>query len=250
MKISIITVCFNSAKTIEKTIQSLASQTYNNIEHIIVDGNSKDATLEIIKKYENQISKWISEPDKGLYDAMNKGVQLATGDVIGILNSDDFYTNNTILSEIAQAFSDNSIDAVFGDIHFVRQNNLLKSVRKYSGKTFRTCLFRWGFMPPHPSFFVRKIFYEKFGAYDITFDISGDYELMVRFLYLHKLKYKYLNIDMVAMRLGGASTKSLKTLLYDNNRNVIRACRSNGVYTNIFMVSVRYIQKIVELFNK
>jgi len=250
LKISIITVSFNSASTIEETINSVLSQDYPNIEYIIVDGLSHDNTIDIVKKYANLFNgrlKFVHEKDKGIYDAMNKGILLATGDIIGILNSDDFFTNDSVISNVAQAFLDTLVKVVFGDIHFFTSNNSAKSIRKYSGKTFRPWMFRFGFMPPHPSFFVRKDLYDKFGVYDVSFDISGDYELMVRFLYVNKLKYRYLNVDMVAMRIGGASTKSIKTLIIDNNQNVIKACRSNGVYTNIIMVSTRYVQKILEI---
>ena len=171
---------------------------------------------------------------------------MASGDIIGIINSDDFYKSNNVIASVANAFNDNSIEIVFGNIQFVNPNNKIRIVRKYSGKGFRPWMFRWGIMPPHPSFFTRKSCYEKYGMYNSTFNISGDYDLMVRFLLVKKLKYKYMDLDMVIMRLGGASTKSIRSLLINNNYNVIRACRENGVYTNIFMVSLRYIKKILE----
>ena len=253
MKISIITVTYNSEKTINDTIQSVLTQSYSNIEYIIIDGKSNDSTLEIIKEYLplfNGRLKYISEKDSGIYDAMNKGIKLASGDIIGIINSDDFYKSNNVIASVANAFNDNSIEVVFGNIQFVNPNNKIRIVRKYSGKGFRPWMFRWGIMPPHPSFFTRKSCYEKYGMYNSSFNISGDYDLMVRFLLVKKLKYKYMDLDMVIMRLGGASTKSIRSLLINNNYNVIRACRENGVYTNIFMVSLRYIKKISELIFK
>ena len=253
MKISIITVSYNSAASIRNTIESVLSQTYPDIEYIVVDGLSNDKTVDIIKEFEPRFDgcmRWISEKDKGMYDAMNKGIRMASGDIIGILNSDDFFSSNHVISQIAEAFSDEKIGVVFGDIHFVKQDNLSKSVRKYSGKNIKPWMFRWGILPPHPSFYARNTLYNELGTYDISFDISGDYELMIRFLYVHKSKYKYLNFDMVAMRLGGTSTKSFKTILVDNNKNVIRACLTNGLYTNIFMVSIRYIKKMIELLIK
>lgn len=251
MKISIITVALNSGATIRDTIESVLFQKYTDIEYIIIDGLSTDNTVNIIVEYEpsfNGRMLWISEADIGMYDAMNKGIQMASGEIIGILNSDDFFTDEQIISKIAESFLDNSIGAVFGNLHFIKKDNLSKSIRKYSGKVFKPWMFRWGFMPPHPTFFVRKIFYKKWGTYDISFDISGDFELMIRFLYVHRLKYKYLNIDMVAMRLGGTSTKSFRSMLLLNNKNIIRACKSNNIYTNIFMIFVRYILKIYEFF--
>jgi glycosyltransferase involved in cell wall biosynthesis len=234
-------------------MESVLTQIFSNIEYIVVDGNSKDNTVAIIKEIEPFFKgrmHWISEPDKGIYDAMNKGIKMATGEIIGILNSDDIYTSTTIISDVASAFVRNDIGAVFGDLHYFKGKDTLKSYRKYSGKFFRPWMFRWGFMPPHPSFFVRKEFYDKWGTYDSSFDISGDYELMVRFLYVKKLTYRYLDLDMVAMRLGGASTKSIKSIIFDNNKNIVRACRSNGVYTNFFMISFRYIFKIIEMATK
>jgi glycosyltransferase involved in cell wall biosynthesis len=163
MKISIITVCYNSATTIEKTILSVASQTYLNIEYIIVDGSSKDNTLEILKRHENKISKWISEPDKGLYDAMNKGVAMATGDLIGILNSDDTFNSKTVIEEIAKFHKNNSIDASVGNIVQHRENG--KIVRLYSSKYWSPQKLTIGFMPPHPSIFFKKQLFEKYGDY-------------------------------------------------------------------------------------
>ncbi len=253
MKISIITVAFNSAKTISDTIESVLIQTYSEVEFIIVDGCSTDNTVDIIKEYVPKFNgrlHWISEPDSGIYDAMNKGIKIATGDIIGILNSDDVYTLPTIISEVASAFVTANIGVLFGDLHYFKGQDTFKSYRKYSGRHFKPWMFRWGIMPPHPTFFVIKEYYDRWGIYDKSFDISGDYELMVRFLLVKKIKYKYLNIDMVAMRLGGASTKSLKSIIFDNSRNIIRACKSNHIYTNFFMISFRYIFKIVEMVNK
>lgn len=253
MKISIITVAYNSSLTIKDTFNSVLAQTYSDIEYIVVDGNSEDITVDIIKEYEHLFKtrmQWISEPDDGIYDAMNKGIKMATGDIIGILNSDDIYSSSSVISDVASAFAATDIAVLFGDLHYFKGQNPLKSVRKYSGKPFRPWMFRWGYMPPHPTFFVRKECYEKWGVYDKSFDISGDYELMIRFLLVHKVKYKYMHADMVAMRLGGASTKSIKSIIFDNNQNIIKACRSNGIYTNFLMISARYIFKIVEMANK
>jgi glycosyltransferase involved in cell wall biosynthesis len=247
MKISLLTVSFNSASTIKDTIESICSQDYKNIEYIIVDGNSTDRTIEIIKSYDSFISKWISEPDKGIYDAMNKAIQMATGDVVGILNSDDFYFNNQIVSQIANAFSDESIDTVFGDLVFIDPNNLDKVVRKYSSAKWYPSKFARGFMPAHPTVFIRRKYYEQFGLFKTDYKIAADYELLIRFLYVHKLKYKYLPITMVKMRRGGVSSRNWKSNLILNDE-IIRACTENGIKTNVFKVYPKYFTKLFELF--
>lgn len=248
MKVSIVTVSYNSEKTIKDTIESVLWQDYPDIEYIIVDGGSTDSTINIIDEYQSKFVgrlSYISESDKGIYDAMNKGIMRTTGEIVGIINSDDFYSNSHVISRVVEEFSSNQIGALFGNLHFVCPDNLRKSVRAYSSKFCTPFWFRFGLIPAHPTFFVLGKYYKQFGLYDITFDISGDFDLMIRFLKVHRLKYKYLDYDMVTMRTGGASTKTLKTILFDNNRNVIRACRNNHIYTNIFMVSFRYIFKLV-----
>lgn len=246
MKISIITATYNSGSTLRDTIRSVLSQSYPDIEYIIVDGGSKDNTLEIVNEYKDKISKVISEPDKGIYDAMNKGICMATGDIVGILNSDDFFTSGNVVENIVKAFKSNDIDAVFGDIHFVKPDNLNKSVRYYSSSIFRPALFRFGFMPAHPSFYVKRTCYEKYGLYDLNYKIASDYDLLIRFLYVNKITYKYLNMDFVTMRVGGASTENVKSRVV-LNKEIVRACRKYGIYTNLFILSLKYIYKIFEL---
>ena len=246
MKISIITATYNSGSTLRDTIRSVLSQSYPDIEYIIVDGGSKDNTLEIINEHKDKISKVISEPDKGIYDAMNKGIRMATGDIVGILNSDDFFTSTDVIENIAKAFESNDIDAVFGDIHFVKPDNLKRPVRHYSSSIFRPALFRFGFMPAHPSFYVKRICYEKYGLYDLNYKIASDYDLLIRFLYVNKITYKYLNMDFVTMRVGGVSTENVKSRVV-LNKEIVRACRKYGIYTNLFVLSLKYIYKIFEL---
>ena len=243
MKVSIITASYNSASTITGCIVSVNKQTYKNIEHIIVDGYSKDNTLEIINSIPNRVSKIISEPDKGIYDAMNKGIQLATGDVIGILNSDDFFTSDDVITKIVSVFKTNTIDGVYGDICFVNPLNLNKVVRYYSSAWFNPSLFRFGFMPAHPSFYVRKKCYDEFGLHKIDYKIAADYELLIRYLKVHQLKTHYLNFCVVTMRTGGYSTRNLKSN-WILNKEIVRGCRENGIYTNMMILSLKYIVKI------
>jgi glycosyltransferase involved in cell wall biosynthesis len=245
MKISIITTTYNSEATIRDTLESVNAQTYPHIEHIIVDGNSKDNTLEIVKKYGKRVSILISEPDKGIYDAMNKGIKAATGDVIGILNSDDFFTSNDVISAVVSTFKNNDIDAVFGDIHYVKPDNLNKCVRYYSSAAFNPSLFKFGIMPAHPSFYVKRSCYEKYGLYSLDYKIASDFDLLIRFLYTHKIKYRYLKKDFVTMRTGGASTKNLNSRMLLNKED-LKACRKYGIATNIFMIMFKYLYKIFE----
>jgi glycosyltransferase involved in cell wall biosynthesis len=248
MKISVITVSRNAVNTIMNTIESLRSQDYKDIEYIVVDGNSNDGTLELIKSQEANIAKWISEPDRGIYDAMNKAIGMASGEVVGILNSDDFYSANNILSHVAQSFEDPALDAVFGDLVVVSANNLKKVIRTYSSANWHPDKFARGFMPAHPTFFVRRKYYEQIGLFKTDYKIAADYELLIRFLYVHKLKFKYLPINMVTMRKGGVSSSGIMSNIILNDE-IIRGCRENGIDTNIFKVYPKYFVKFFELFN-
>ena len=246
MKVSIITATFDSASTIRDTIESVISQDYINIEHIIVDGASNDETVNIAKGYGNKISRIISEPDKGIYDAMNKGIRVATGDIIGILNSDDFFTSTDVISTIVKNFKQNDIDALYGDVHFVHPNNLDKPVRYYSSKIFKPSLFRYGFMPAHPSFYMRKSCYDLYGLYALDYKIASDYDLLIRYLYKYKVNCKYIQQDFVTMRTGGVSTENMQSRIV-LNREIIRACNRYDIRTNMFLLSLKYLYKIFEL---
>lgn len=247
MKISIITATYNSAQTIHETMESVLAQTYKDIEYIIVDGASKDNTIDIVQKYQDRFNgklKFISEPDKGLYDAMNKGIAMASGDVIGILNSDDFFSSNIVLEQISKNIE--GVDCVFGDIHYVRPNNLKVCVRYYSSKIFRPWLLRFGIMPAHPSFYCRREVYIKHKGYSLDYKIAADYDMMVRLFYNAKISYRYLPLDFVTMRTGGLSTANVANRKLLTKEDVI-ACKKNGMYTNIFFISLKYLKKITEL---
>lgn len=249
MKFSIITVSYNSSATIRDTIESLLAQSYSNIEYIIVDGLSKDNTVDIIKEYEPKFKgrlRWVSEKDKGLYDAMNKGIDMATGDVVGIINSDDFYHKADVISKIADAFKQPDVEAVFADVRFVNPENLDKTVRYYSSKNFSPNRFRFGFMPAHPTFFTYKKFFDEFGYYKTDYKIAADYELLIRFLHTNKLNYKYLPLDVMKMRTGGASTASIKSNIL-LNKEIVRACHENGIKTWFPLLLFKYFIKIFEL---
>ena len=206
MKISIITVCFNSAKTISDTINSVASQDYPEIEHIIVDGGSTDGTLDILEKAPSVVS-FVSEPDKGIYDAMNKGIAIATGDVVGILNADDFYVSDNVISLIADAFLDKNVDICYADLVYVQQHDTSQVVRYWKSKPFVPGLFRYGWMPAHPTFFVRKSYFHELGNYDLSFKLQSDFELTMRYLEIFRLNAIYLPVIIIKMRMGGVSNK-------------------------------------------
>lgn len=250
MKISIITVTFNSEKTLADTIESVLNQTYPNIEYLIIDGNSKDRTMDVVRRYlqaNDERIKVLSEPDKGIYDAMNKGIRMASGDVIGILNSDDFFTSHSIIESVAHAFEqDSSLDMVYGDVHFVNDDNPDKCVRYYSSKIFRPWMFRFGMMPAHPSCYIRRECFEKYGLYSLDYKIASDFELLLRFIYKAKIKIKYLPLDFVTMRMGGVSTAGLKSYLFHNREDVL-ACKRNGVWTCLPLFMLKYLYKVFEL---
>ena len=247
MKFSIITTTYNSAATIGDTVRSVADQIFDGeVEYIIIDGGSTDATLEVLAAYMDVVTTIVSESDKGLYDAMNKGIRMATGDVVGILNSDDFYTSSDVLATVAREFERNGVDAVFGDVHFVDPKNLDNCVRYYPSRHFVPAAMRYGFMPAHPSFYVKRECYVRYGGYDLSYRIASDYDLMVRFFHKHKISYAYINKDMVTMRTGGLSTKNLKNRLLITVEDV-KACRKNGLYSNILLMSLKYFYKVFEL---
>ena len=249
MTISLITATYNSGKTGEDTLRSVLAQTYKEIDYWVVDGGSKDDTMDIVRKYEPLFGgrlHWISEPDRGIYDAMNKGISHSTGDVVGILNSDDHFTSNDVLERVAAEMqADNTLDAVYGDIHFIKDGAPDRIVRYYSSKPFRPFWLRFGFMPAHPSFYARREVFEKHGLYSLDYKIAADYDMMVRLFLKHRIKAKYMPMDFVTMLMGGLSTKGVRSRVVLVSEDV-KACLTYGFYTNRFMISLKFLYKIFE----
>lgn len=245
--VTVITVAFNSAATIEDTILSVIEQSYSNIEYLIIDGGSTDGTLDIIKKYEGKIDYWVSEKDSGIYDAMNKGISLATGDYIGMLNSDDFFSDASAMDGIVSGALSSNADAVFSCLDIVDPSNLDRILRKYRISRFSLFMLRIGVMPPHPTFYCRKSCYEMAGGYRTDFRIAADFEMLVRLLIKENITWHFIDKVTVKMRSGGLSSSGIKSRLVVN-REIIRACSVNGLYTNIFILALKAPVRLRELF--
>ena len=243
MKVSIITVSYNSARTIRATIESVLSQDYPNLEYLIVDGGSTDGTVAILREYADRITRWVSEKDEGMYDAMNKGIAMATGDVIGILNSDDTYLTNYVVSKMMQALTAAQADVVFADLILVDQHHPEKVLRYYDSGNFKPSKFRYGWMPAHPTVFIRKPIYDAVGPFVTDYKIAADYEMLIRVLAVHAASYCYVAKPIVRMRSGGASTAgwSRNWIL---NQEIVRACRANGIQTNMGLLLLKIPAKL------
>jgi glycosyltransferase involved in cell wall biosynthesis len=243
MKISVITVVYNNEKTIESAITSVLAQTYLNVEYIIVDGGSKDDTNKIIQKYLHHNIKYISEKDNGIYDAINKGIMLSTGDVVGILNSDDFFADEGVLNRVANGFErDISLQAVYSDIAFVSSKDHSKIGRYYSSKKFKKWMFRFGFQPAHPTFYVKRETFERLGYYRTDIKISGDFELLLRFIWINKIKVAYIDDLWVKMRVGGVSTSGFKSTI-KLNKEVLDALKINDIKSVYLLLYLKYVIK-------
>jgi glycosyltransferase involved in cell wall biosynthesis len=247
VKVSIITICYNSQETLEDTIKSVLAQDYNDIEYIIIDGASKDNTPKIIEKYKNCISHVTSEPDKGIYDAMNKGVEKANGDLVGILNSDDFYANNSVISNIVAAINKNNSDSIYADLVYVDRMNPKKTIRTWRSGEYKHNLFLKGWMPPHPTFFVKKWVYEKYGKYNTSLKSAADYEFMLRVLHKHGISTSYFPETITKMRTGGESNASLNNRLRANSEDR-KAWKLNGLKPNLFTLIRKPLSKIKQFF--
>ena len=248
-KISIITVAFNSAKTIKGTIESIISQDYYNIEYLIIDGGSTDGTLDIVKSYSEHVKYYVSEPDNGIYDAMNKGIKAATGDVIGILNSDDFYPNSFVLSNVAKLFQKYSCDAVYGDLVYVKANDINKIKRYWQAGEYSTSKIKNGWMLPHPTFFVKKKIYTRYGLYDTDLKSAADYEMILKLLYKHNISVHYLPMILVNMRMGGESNKSFWNRIKANKQDSL-AWTKNQLNKPMFVRLKKPLQKLKQFFLK
>lgn len=233
MKISIITVCYNSGKTIEDTFKSVQSQSYKDIEYIVIDGGSKDNTLELINQYKEIIDYSVSEKDNGLYDAMNKGIEKATGDVIGFLNSDDLFCDDMAVEKVMNVFNENSkIDSVYADIYYVDQNNTDKIVRKWITGKQKT--FKKGWHPAHPTLYIKKKVYNQYGGFNLKFKLASDFEIMLRFIEKYKISTIYLPEPLIKMRLGGETNKSVENI-FRQNKECIKAFKDNDLKVNSIM---------------
>lgn len=228
MKLSIITVCYNCAKTIGQTLHSVQQQTHPEIEHIVVDGGSTDITLKIIATQGSHVSKLVSEPDKGIYDAMNKGLAMATGDVIGFINADDFYPSPEVLATVAAAFASSGAECCYGDLCYVQQNDVSRVVRYWKSCSFRPGLFEQGWCPPHPTFFVRREVYQRLGGFNLSYKIAADVELMARFLAVGGISSHYIAQVLVHMRMGGTTNRSLRNII-NQNREIRRGLLALGL---------------------
>lgn len=248
MKISIITSVYNNKNTIAESIESVLSQTYKNIEYIIVDGASTDGTVDIIKQYQNKISTFISEPDEGIYDGLNKGIELATGDIIGFLHSDDLYQHNQVIETVAQSFKDEQVDSLYGDLTYVSKNDTSNVVRNWKSGNFSIKKLHQGWMPPHPTFFVKRKIYEKAGVFDNNFKIAADYDIILRFLGKYLITTHYIPEVLIKMRVGGKSNKSLKNLFLKSKED-IQAMKKNGV-GHLPGIIIKNISKIPQFLQK
>jgi glycosyltransferase involved in cell wall biosynthesis len=248
MKLSIITISYNSFATIEDTIKSVLSQNFDNLEYIIIDGNSTDSTLEIINKYRNRISKIISEKDNGIYDAMNKGVFLASGDVIGILNSDDFYEDHNVLQDVMTCFeNDPELSILYGDLVYVKNKNINKAVRNWVSKPYYRNFFENGNVPPHPTLFVKSSVYKEVGHFDLQYKLAADYEFMLRAFKRNIFKSIYINRLIVRMRLGGATNRNFVNIL-NGNKEIIHAWKNNQLTPPIFLMLIRFYKRMIQFF--
>jgi glycosyltransferase involved in cell wall biosynthesis len=245
LRISIITIVYNNHETIGDAIESVLGQTYPNIEYIVIDGQSTDGTVKIVQSYGNRISKFISEPDRGLYDAINKGIGLATGDVVGLLHSDDVFYTTDVISKVIGAFQSHGTDSVYGDLLYVQKNNTNKNVRNWVSGNYRRDNFLLGWMPPHPTFYVKREVYQRLGLYNTDFKSAADYELMLRYLYKHQITTTYIPEKLVKMRVGGKSNITLKNRIRANQEDY-QAWIINDLQPYFFTRFLKPLRKLMQ----
>lgn len=249
MKVSIITVVYNGAEHIRDCIESVINQTYTNIEYIIVDGNSTDETVNIVHSYGTKVARFVSEPDNGLYDAMNKGIRLATGDVIGLLNADDFYRHDRVIENMVATFARMDSDAVYGDMLYVDRTDTRKLKRYWRSGWYHDGAFLWGWMPGHLSFFAKRRLYEQYGSFRLDMKSAADYELMLRFIHKNGAKLGYMDEVTIVMRAGGISNSSLKNRLRANSEDRL-AWDYNGLTPYFFTLWLKPLRKLKQYVSK
>ncbi len=246
MKISVITVCYNSARTLERALQSVAKQDWRNVEHIVIDGGSSDGSVEILEAFRSRLAFLVSESDTGIYDAMNKGLAHASGEVICFLNADDQYATENVLTFVATKMQEHKADALMGDVGFFHENNPNRMVRRYRSSRFAPERLAWGWMPAHPALFIRNEVFRRVGGFNTSYRIAGDFEFVVRAFHGRNLNYIHLPEVLVHMQTGGASTGGLRSKIM-LNREVLRACRENGLHTNVIKILSKYPFKLLEM---
>ena len=243
MKISVITVCYNAVDTIAETLESVAAQRYHDVEHIVIDGASTDRTIEIVEHYADTVKQVLSEPDRGVYDAMNKGLALASGEVVGFLNADDVYMHPEVLSKVAEIMADPSLDACYADLIYVDRKHVDRVVRHWTSREYAPGLFEKGWMPAHPTFFVRKSIYEKFGGFNLRYSLQADFELALRLMRVHGIQTRYVPDVWVRMRMGGMSNNSIRNMIR-GNLEAYSACRANGVSEPPWYILTKVLSRV------
>jgi len=249
MKFSIITVVRNGAATIADTIESVARQRHIEIEHLIIDGASTDGTLQVVERYRDRLAHVVSEPDRGIYDAMNKGIALATGEIVGFLNADDAYAYDEVLSDVSKRFEDESIDAVYGDLVYVSEADTSRVVRYWRSGDYTAGQFKSGWMPAHPTFFVRRHIYERLGGFDLSFKLQSDFDLTMRFMEIHRIKTAYLPRILVRMRTGGATNRSVRNVI-KGNLEAYRACKKNSVAVSPLFIFRKLFSRVPQFLSR
>lgn len=249
MKISIITAVFNAVDTVEETILSVANQTHSDVEHIVVDGASTDGTLGVVDKYRTRLARFVSEPDRGVYDGMNKGLRLATGDVIGFLNADDIYAHEGVLNRVAEVMSNPLIDACYADLVYVDKDDPQRVVRYWKSQPYEEGLFLKGWMPAHPTFFVRRSVYGRFGGFDLSYPRQSDFELTMRFLHVHNIRAVYIPEIFIRMRTGGLSNSGWRGVL-KGNLEAYRACKKHIPGTTPFFIIRKILSRFPQFFTR
>ncbi len=249
MKISLVTVAYNAADTIGDTLESVVTQSHDSTEHIVIDGASSDKTMDVVEGYRNSLAHVVSGPDNGIYHAMNKGIALTTGDIVGTLNADDMYMHESVLQRVANAFEDPTVEACYGDLIYVDRNNLDKIIRYWTSQEYRPGLFETGWLPAHPTFFVRRGIYEKYGMFDLQYRIQSDFELTMRFLAVHRIKSVYIPEILIRMRMGGTTNNSAVNFIKGNLESY-RACKSHGLKITPLFFLTKWAQRLPQFIKR